>query len=385
MRYLHLIFRSLLRSRRRTVLTVLSLAGSVALVAILQSVLSTLDGFANNPNSSNRIAVRHRTSITNLLPLRHEDWIRSQRDVEAVMALQWFGGVYKDPRNFFPNFASEPEPLLQVFKEEITDYSEVQFRDFLQDRNGCVVGEALAKKYGWKIGDVIPLQGTTFPINPRLTLRAIFRSRRATDEQVLHFHFKLLQEGVPYFKGSVGNFWVRAKHPEDVPRLMRAIDEHFKDAAEPTLSETENAFQLEFLKMIGNYSAMIHAITVAVLVAILIVTANTMGMAIRERSTEIAVFRAMGFTSGQMLGLLLTEGVLLSLLGTGFGLAVAYLMAGGIRAVAGGILPYLTDFSITPDTLQLCFEATLAVGLLSTFIPAYRAVRQPIVQGLRAL
>ena len=190
---------------------------------------------------------------------------------------------------------------------------------------------------------------------------------------------------MPYFKGSVGNFWVRAKHPEDVPRLMRSIDEHFKDAAEPTLSETENAFQLEFLKMIGNYSAMIHAITVAVLVAILIVTANTMGMAIRERSTEIAVFRAMGFTSGQMLGLLLTEGVLLSLLGTGFGLAVAYLMAGGIRAVAGGILPYLTDFSITPDTLQLCFEATLAVGLLSTFIPAYRAVRQPIVQGLRAL
>jgi len=384
-KYLHLIFRSLFRSRRRTVLTVLSLAVSVMLVAILQSVLATLDGFANNPNSSNRIAVRHKVSITNLLPTRYEDWIRSQPEVEAVMGLQWFQGVYIDRRNFFPNFASEGEYLTTIFKEEMEQYSEAQFKDFLRDRNGCVVGKALADKFGWRIGDVVPLKSDIFPISVRLNVRCIFRAKKASDEQALHFHYKLLEEGVPFFKGRVGNFWVRARRPDDVPKLIERIDRHFADAIEPTYSETENAFQLEFLKMMGNYSAMIHGITVAVLAAILIVTANTMSMAIRERGTEIAVFRAMGFTGLQVLGLLMTEGILLSVMGGALGLGLAFSMAGVVRQTAGTFLPYLQDFTIGQETLLLCAHATMAVGILSTFIPAYQAIRRPIVEGLRAL
>lgn len=385
MRYLHLVLRSLFRSRRRTILTVLFLAVSVFLVATLQSILATLDGFANNPNSSNRVAVRHKVSITNMLPLRYGDWIRQQPEAEEVMALQWFGGIYQDPRNFFPNFAADPEPIPRVFKEEIIEYSEPQWRDFLRDRNGCLVGEALAKKYGWKVGDVIPLQGTIFPINPRLNLRLIYRSRRAVDEQALYFHYKLLEEGVPFMKGRVGNFWVRARHPDDVPRLIERIDRHFSDAVEPTLSETENAFQLEFLKMMGNLAAIIHAITGAVLVAILIVTANTMAMAIRERTTEVAVFRAMGFTGLQMLGILMAEGILLALMGGLAGLGLAWLAAGAIRAGLGSVIPWLTEFTIPADTLLFCLHATMGLGILSTFIPAYRVVRRPIVEGLRAL
>ena len=385
MRFLRLVLRSLFRSKRRTVLTVLSLAVSVFLIATLQSVLATLDGFADNPNASNRIAVRHKVSLTNMLPLRYEDWIRQQPEVDAVMGMQWFGGVYQDPRNFFANFAVEPEPLLRIFREEITGYSEAEFRDFLRDRNGCIVGAVLAKQYGWKIGDVITLQGTIFPINPRLTLRGIWHSKRVADEQGLYFHYRLLEEGVPWMKGRIGNFWVRARHPDDVPRLIERIDRHFSDAIEPTLSETENAFQLEFLKMLGDYATMIHVITGAVLFAILIVTANTMAMAIRERGTEIAVFRAMGFTGLQVLGVLMAEGILLSLMGGLLGVGLAMAGADAIRLGVGTAIPWLSDFEVSGETLLFCLHLTLGLGLLSTFIPAYRASRRPIIDGLRSL
>jgi len=384
-KYIHLILRSLFRSRRRTILTVLFLAVSVFLVATLQSILATLDGFANNPNASNRVAVRHKVSLTNMLPLRYGDWIRQQPEVDEAMALQWFGGIYQDPRNFFANFAADPEPIVRVFREEIVEYSEPHLKDFLRDRNGCIVGEALAKKYGWKVGDVIPLQGTIFPINPRLNLRLIYRSKRPVDEQALYFHFKLLEEGVPYMQGRVGSFWVRVKHPEDVPRLIERIDRHFSDAVEPTLSETENAFQLAFLKMLGNLSGIIHAITGAVLVAILIVTSNTMAMAIRERTTEVAVFRSMGFTGSRMLGILMAEGILLAFMGGLVGLGLAWLAAGGIREGLGSVVPWLTEFTIPVETLLFCLHTIMGLGILSTFIPAYRVVRRPIVEGLRAL
>lgn len=385
MKFLHLVLRSLLRSKRRSVLTVLSLAISVFLVAILESILFTLDSFANNPNSSNRVAVRHKVSITNLIPLRYADWIRQQPEVEAVMGLQWFGGIYQDPKNFFANFAAEPEEIVRIFREEITSFNESEFREFLRDRNGCIVGESLARKYGWKVGDVITLQGTIFPINPRLTLRGIWRSKRQADEQALYFHFKLLEEGVPRIAGRIGSFWVRVKRADDVPRLIERIDRHFSDAVEPTQSETENAFQLAFLKMMGDYATMIHAITAAVLLAILIVTANTMAMAIRERTTEIAVFRAMGFTSLQVLGILLTEGVLLALLGGLTGIGLAALAADGLRVGVGTFLPWLADFQIPSSTLLFCLNATMGLGIVSTLVPAYRATRRPIIDGLRSL
>jgi len=385
MKFLHLILRSLLRSKRRTVLTVLSLAVSVFLVAILQSILGTLDSFANNPDSSSRIAVRHKTSLANVMPLRYGDWIRQQPEVDSVMALQWFGGIYQDPRNFFANFAAEPEYLTRIFKEEIRGYSEAQFQDFIRDRGGCVVGKALADKFGWKVGTVVPLQGTIFPITPRLTVRGIFQSKRSSDEMVLYFQYKLLEESVPRMQGKVGTFWVRARSANDVPRLIERIDRHFGDALEPTLSETENAFQLEFLRMMGDYTTMIHTITGAVLFAILIVTSSTMAMTIRERTTEIAVFRAMGFTSLQVLGLLMAEGLLLAAMGGAVGIGLASLVATGLSASVGTVIPWLSDFTILPDTLLFCMQATMAVGTLSTFIPAYQATRRPIVEGLRAL
>jgi len=387
MRWLALIWKSLMRSKRRTLLIVGSLILSVFTVAVLQSLLTTLDAVTNNPNSSNRLVVRHKSGLTQMLPRSYEAYLRQQPEVETVCALQWFGGYYQDPRNFFANFASDETTLFQTFREEfgVAGITEAQIKDYLRDGAGCIVGESLARKNGWKVGDVVPLTGTIFPINPRLTIRLIYKSPKPSDENVLHFHYKVLEEGVPRMKGLVGSFWVRTHRPEDIPRFIERVDRHYANSAYETLTETENAFNLAFVKMLGNIGAIIQGITAAVVVAILIVTGNTMATAIRERTTEIAVFRAMGFSAGRVLALLLSEGVLLVGVGGGLGVLLANLAAGGVRESLGVAMPFFADFAILPDTVLSCMAGALGIGALATFVPAYAATRRPITDGLKAI
>ncbi len=387
MRWLGLIWKSLMRSKRRTLLIVGSLVLSVFTVAVLQSLLTTLNSMTDNPKSTNRLVVRHKSGLTQMLPKSYEAYLRQQPEVETVCVLQWFGGYYQDPRNFFANFASDETTLFTVFKEEfgVAGVTEAQIKEYLRDGSGCIVGESLAKKNGWKVGDVVPLTGTIFPINPRLTIRLIFKSPKPSDENVLHFHYKVLEEGVPRMKGLTGSFWVRTHRPEDIPRVIERVDRHYANSAYETLSETENAFNLSFVKMLGNIGAIIQGITAAVVVAILIVTGNTMSTAIRERTTEVAVFRAMGFSSGRVLGLLLAEGVLLVAAGSLIGLFFADATAGLIRGALGSANPFFADFAILPRTIFICMGGALIVGALSTFIPAYAATRRPITDGLKAI
>ncbi|MCM2250180.1 MAG: FtsX-like permease family protein [Geothrix sp.] len=387
MRWLALIWKSLMRSKRRTLLIVGSLALSVFTVAVLQSLLTTLDAATSNPNSSNRLVARHKSGLTQMLPRSYEAYLRQQPEVETVCALQWFGGYYQDPRNFFANFASDETTLFRTFREEfgLSGITEAQIKDYLKDGAGCIVGESLARKNGWKVGDVVPLTGTIFPINPRLTIRLIYKSPKPSDENVLHFHYKVLEEGVPRMKGLVGSFWVRTHRPEDIPRLIERVDRHYANSAYETLTETENAFNLSFVKMLGNIAAIIQGITAAVVVAILIVTGNTMATAIRERAMEIAVFRAMGFPTGRVLALLMSEGVLLVGVGGLLGVLLANLAAGAVRGSLGEAMPFFADFAILPATVLACMAGALAVGLLATFIPAYAATRRPITDGLKAV
>lgn len=387
MRWLGLIWKSLMRSKRRTLLIVGSLVLSVFTVAILQSLLTTLDSMTNNPNSSNRLVVRHKSGLTQMLPKSYEAYLKQQPEVETVCVLQWFGGYYQDPRNFFANFASDETTLFNVFREEfgLSGVTEAQLKEYLRDGTGCIVGESLAKKNGWKVGDTVPLTGTIFPINPRLTIRLIFKSPKPSDENVLHFHYKVLEEGVPRMKGLTGSFWVRTHRPEDIPKVIERVDRHYANSAYETLSETENAFNLSFVKMLGNIGAIIQGITAVVVVAILIVTGNTMSTAIRERTTEVAVFRAMGFPASRVLLLLLAEGVLLVAAGSLIGLWLANATAGVIRGVLGSANPFFTDFAILPRTIGMCLGGALAVGALSTLIPAYAATRRPITEGLKAI
>jgi putative ABC transport system permease protein len=387
MRWLALIWKSLMRSKRRTLLIAGSLVLSVFTVAVLQSLLTTLDAVTNNPNSSNRLVVRHKSGLTQMLPRSYEAYLRQQPEVETVCAVQWFGGYYQDPRNFFANFASDEATLFRTFREEfgLSGITEAQIKDYLRDGSGCIVGKTLADKNGWKVGDVVPLTGTIFPISPRLTIRLIYTSPKPSDENVLHFHYKVLEEGVPRMKGLCGSFWVRTHRPEDIPRLIERVDRHYANSAYETLTETENAFNLSFVKMLGNIAGIIQGITAAVVVAILIVTANTMSTAIRERTSEIAVFRAMGFSAGRVLALLLSEGVLLVGVGGAVGVLLAQSAAGGIRGAMVATMPFFADFAVTPATAGLCLGGALAVGLLSTFVPAYAATRRPIPDGLKAI
>lgn len=387
MKYLRFILKSLMRSKRRTLLILSTITLSVFLVTVLQSLLTTLDAVSNNPTSSNRLVVRAKSGLAQVLPMSYLTYLKEQPEVESATYLQWFGGTYKDPSNFFANFAADETTLFQVFREEFgtSGVTEDQIQDFVRDGSGCIVGKALADKFGWKVGDVVPLQGTIFPISPRLTVRVIFKGTKPSQENALYFHYKVLAEGVPRMKGSVGTFFLRVHNADEIPRLSVRIDNHYANSASETLSETENAFNLSFVKMLGNITAMIQGITAAVLVAILIVTAGTMSIAIRERTTEIAVLRAMGFRTGLVLSLLLGEGMLLVGAGGILGVGLAGLAAGGIRKGMGASVPFLEDFALLPSTMLLCFGITLAVGLLSAFIPAYQATRRPIIEGLRSI
>lgn len=387
MRWLALIWKSLMRSKRRTLLIVGSLVLSVFTVAVLQSLLTTLDSVTSKHDAGSRLVVRHKSGLTQMLPRSYEAWLRQQPEVETVCAIQWFGGYYQDPRNFFANFASDEATLFQTFREEFgtAGITDAQIREYLRDGMGCIVGETLARKNGWRVGDTVPLTGTIFPVNPRLTIRLIYRSPKVSDENVLHFHYKVLEEGAPRMKGLTGSFWLRVRHPEDVPRLVERIDRHYANSAYETMTETENAFNLGFVRMLGNISAIIQGITVAVVLAILIVTANTMATAIRERTTELAVFRAMGFPAGRVLALLLAEGALLVGAGAALGLLLAQAAAGAMRGALGAVMPFFADFAVAPATSLLCLAGALAVGLVSTFIPAYAATRRPITDGLRSV
>jgi len=390
MKFLPLILRSLFRSKRRTILTVLFMAVSVFMVALLQSLLVTLDSLSTSASGGGgayRIAVQDRASFTNVLPQSYSNYLLSQPEVETACGMQWFGGEYKDPKNFFANFAVDPESYLQVYREEahLASVPPEQIRDFLRDGNGCVVGRALAEKFGWKVGDVVPLKSPIFNITVRLNIRIIFNGLRKSDEMMLAFHLKQLQESVAWMRGRVGMFSLRVRNTDDVPRLCERIDRNFANSSPETLSLTENAFNLNMMKMLGDYASMVHSITVAVVLALVLVAANTMAMAIRERTSQISVMRALGFSGGRVLGLLMAEGLILSLIGSGIGIGMAMLAARGAAVVAGELLPWLADFYITPETLLMCMLGTVVLGLLSTFVPAYRASRRPITEGLRAL
>ncbi len=385
MKFINLIFKSLMRSKRRTFLILGTLVLSVFLITILQSLLATLDSVSNQSTEGNRFIVRHKSGLTQFLPISYGDYLRQQPEVIAVANSQWFGGYYQDPKNFFANFANDHTTMFTVFSDTVAGMTDAEIKEYQRDGTGCIVGQILADKFGWKVGDTIPLTGTIFPISPRLTIRGIFKARLASDENTLYFHYKLLEESVPFMKGKTGAFWVKTKTPEDLPRLSNRIDNHFANSPEETLSETENAFYLTFVKMLGNIGAIIHGVTIAVIIAITIVTIGTMSMAFKERTTEIAVLRAMGFSASRVLFLLMGEGLLLVTLGGALGIGLASLVAKILREVLGSALMFLQDFRLANETILICMGLTLAIGLISTIIPAIVATRKSIVEGLRAL
>ncbi len=374
------VARNAFRNKRRSTLTVLSLAFSLLLLTIMMTVWRAffLDTFSDQ--SALRLITRHKVSLVFFLPEYYRAKIRALPDVRRVVNQTWFGGQYKDdkPENFFGQFGTDPEELLQVYPE--FQIPPEQAEAWRRDRTGCIADSELAKKHGWKIGDRLILKGTIFPVDLELTIRGIFSAPQPT--QAVYFNEAYLDEAYPEVKGHVGFFGVLADSAAAVPRVAREIDTDFRDAPRPTKTESERAFQLGWIAMLGNVKAFILSICLAVVFTTLLVSANTIAMSIRERIREVALLKSLGFKKELVLGLFVGESVALALVG---GVLGALAAGGVIRLLAnspqGGL--FMAGMKVTIPTLLVALLVAASVGLLSASLPAYNASRKSIVEGLR--
>lgn len=300
-----------MRNKRRTILTVLSIAFSLFLLATLRSILTELDRGVESA-SSRRMIVRRATSLADTLPESYRSKIKAVPGVAVVCTFTFFGGIYIEEKNIFGQGAVDPETFFDIYTE--AKISEDQKAAFLKDRRSTVVGKKLAEKFGWKLSDRITLKGTFYPVDLELTVRGFFTDPYENNEMTVYFHRLYLDEGLRQ-KGTVGSYWISVTSPEVVPRVIETIDNMFRNSDAETKTETEKAFQLGFISMLGNINALIAAVSTVVIFTILLVTANTMGMAVRERTREVAVLKTLGFTTRSLFILFLTESLAITLTG----------------------------------------------------------------------
>ncbi len=367
------------RNKRRSILTVLSIAFSLLLLTLMMTIWRAFYLDEGSAESAERLVVRHRVSLTFSLPGYYREKIRAVSGVVAVVPVSWFGGIYKDqkPENFFAQFGTDPEEFFKVFRD--IQMPEEQRAAWLRDRQGVIVDDTLAKKYVWKVGDRIVLQGTIYPVDLELYVRGIFNSY--PDNKSVYFNAKYVEEAVSWFKGQAGTFSILAASPGDVSRIASTVDDMFRNSPQPTKSESEKAFGLEFVAMLGNVKAFILMICSAVVFATLLVSANTMAMSIRERTREVAVLKTLGFTRQSVLGLFVSEAVALAVAGGVIGVGLAYVL---IYAVTHS--PQFFSFynmKVTPGMWAVALFVSGLVGLVSSLIPSYHASQVNIVDGLR--
>jgi putative ABC transport system permease protein len=384
MRFLRLVLKNLLRNRRRSALTAASIAVSLFLVATLQAVLDQLKEPSQSPDSALRLVTRHKVSLYNLLPLSHRQEIARVEGVDAVIGWMWFGGVYKDHSNFFPNIAADADQFFQVHPDMMVTAE--QQADFKKDPSAALAGLNLAKRFGWSAGHKVHLRGTLFKLDLELTVRAIYTGG-VDDGGGFYFHFSNFNEGLKKLgfnaiANNTSSFTVRAHSAEAVPLVAERIDALFQNTAFPTKTETEKAFLLTFLSSFGNVKLMVNSICSVVIFAVVLVAANAMAMSIRERWREIGVLKTLGFQRGQIQGLLVGESMLLALSGTVFGAFGAALLLSQLNMsrITSGFIQHLR---VTPGNLLFCLLLGCLVGIFSSWFPAWRAARRPAVEAIR--
>lgn len=376
-RFLHLLLANVTRKKARLLLTV----GSYAVALFLFGLLSAVDAaFSQGVEvaGADRLIVRNRVSLIMPLPISYRDRMLALPGVRTVTFATWFGGIYQEERNFFPNFAVDPDRYLETYPEFLVDPG--QWADFLKDREACAVGQKLAQRFGWKVGDRIPLKGTIWPGVWEFNLRVIYRgSRPEDDEGQFWFRYDYLEERRPWGKGTVGWYIVRVTDPDRAAAVARAIDERFANSSYETAAETEKAFAAGFVRQMGNIQALILAIGSVVFFTLLLVTGNVMAITVRERLAEIGVLKTLGFSDGAVLGLLLLESCLYAAVGAALGLlgAKAFTLAGD---PTGGLL---VAFYVSWGRLGAGFLLALAVGLAAGLFPGLAAMRLKIVDALR--
>ena len=375
----HFVAKNAFRNKRRSALTALSIAFSLLLLTIMMTIWRGFYIDQGAPDSALRIMTRHRVSLAFFLPSFYREKIRAIPDVVHVAPMTWFGGKYKDdrPENFFAQFATDPTEYMEVAADKVIPPEQVEA--WQHDRTGCLVDQALAAKHGWKLGDRVVLQGTIFPTNLELTIRGIYTIDPPNNS--LYFNAKYLEESVSWFKDTAGFYFTRVDSPAAMARVTREVDDMFHNLPAPTKSESEKAFQLDFIATLGNVKAFILSICGAVVFTILIVSANTMAMSIRERTREVAVLRTLGFTRRRILSLCLGESVTLAVIGGLLGVSFATVLMHLVgKSTAVGVP---ASMKVTFPIVVLALVVAAFVGLMSALIPSYNASRTNIVEGLR--
>jgi putative ABC transport system permease protein len=381
MKYIKLVLKSARRSKRRTALTMMSVAIAVFLFASLRAVLDGFDAVAA-ASSSTRVVTIRSTSMIFSMPASHVEAIKATRGVRDVTYANWFGGIYKDPKNFFGQFAIDPESYLRMYPEVILTPDEK--RAFLEDRTGCIVGDGLVKKYGWHLGDKIVLQpgipvygSQDFPF----TIRGIYRAgSSAVDNQSMMFHWKYADER-SLLKGQVGWIVAEVANPDGAAQVALDIDQKFANSPYETKTDTEKAFSASFAKMLGNLNVLLGSIALAIVITTLFVAGNTMAMSVRERTTEVAVMRTLGFPSTTIFALVVGEGLVVSILGGVLGAIAARLVVNGdFLQMSGGFIP---AFGVNNWNVVTGLGLSALIGILAAVIPAVMASRLKIVDALR--
>jgi putative ABC transport system permease protein len=380
MKFVTLVLKSARRSKRRTFLTVMSVAIAVFLFAALRAVL---DGFhaATEASSSTRIVTVRSTSLIFSMPTSHGEAIKVTPGVRDVTWASWFGGIYKDPKNFFGQFAVDPESYLRMYPEILLAPEEK--RAFLEDRTGCIVGDGLAKRFDWKLGDRIVLQtgiATYGSLDYPFTIRGIYRAGSgAVDNQSMMFHWKYADER-SIVKGQVGWYIAQVGDPNLATQVSSAIDQQFANSPYETRTETEKAFQSSFVSMFGNLNFLLGSIAIAVVVTTLFVAGNTMAMSVRERTTELAVMRTLGFPAGTIFLLIAGEALLMAVVGGTIGAIAAKLLVNGEMLNTGSFIP---AFGVNYTNALVGIALSAFIGVVAGLIPATLASRLPIATALR--
>ena len=381
MKFNRLILANLLRKKARLVLTIGSFAVALFLFALL-GVVNDAFGRGADIVSADRLVTINRTSIINSIPLSYRDEILRIAGVNYVTHDNWFGGVYQDPKNFFPQFVIDPENQRQVFPELIVPDQE--WNTFLKDRQGAIVGAATMKRFGWKVGDRIPINTTLYGLQNKtfeFNLDGVYHgAKREDDETQFWLQWEYFKESVPEsVQGQIGWYTIRIADPSDAPRIAKTIDNAYLNSPYETKTETESAFAQGWVKQFGNIKFLIMSIGTVVFFTLLLVTGNTMAISVRERTNELGVLKAIGFSDRAVLGFILGESMMIALAGC-VGLLLAVVAIPTLSRAMAGLLPPLL---VTAKTLGNGVIAALVVGFASGILPAYGAMRMRVVNALR--
>jgi putative ABC transport system permease protein len=408
MKYLPFVLKHLRRNWIRTGSTALAMSACIFLFCTLQSVLAEIDGLLES-KAANRLVTRHAVSLVFPLPIPYGERIKAVPGVKQVALTSWFGGslpakkeakaesaeetTAPDWSQFIPSLAVDSEPYFSMYPEYFFDPE--RFRAYMGNLQGCVIGRTLATKYGWKVGDRFYLESFIPPYRKssgpfEFVVEAIFDTDLGkypgTDTNVMFFHYKYLKEGTGRELGA-GMYTAAIEDPDKAGEISKAIDALFQNSTAQTHTETEKAFMASFISMAGNLALLLNGIGLAVSFTILLVTANTMSMAVRERRTEIAVLKTLGFSSAKVMGLIVTEALLLALLGGGLGIAGSKLVmwtlttVPGVRDMLLGL--GLSSLDLKPVVALLGLAVSLLLGFAAGFVPAWGAYRARITDMLR--